>query len=73
MCLSPSAGQSRDHQDTLTSVHTAAETSLMERKTRADLIAMDDVIELINYAHRDWLRGKGRGLCQSVHHRDIVE
>ncbi len=34
---------------------------------------MDDVSKLINYAHSDWLRGEGRGLCQRMIPRNIVE
>ncbi len=28
---------------------------------------------LINYAHSDWLIGEGRGLCQRLIPRNIVE
>ncbi len=34
---------------------------------------MGDVSLLINYAHRDWLIGEGRGLCQILIPRNIVE
>ncbi len=34
---------------------------------------MGDVSMLINYAHSDWLIGEGRGLCQRLIHRNIVE
>ncbi len=38
-----------------------------------DLVAMDDVSKLINYAHSDWLRGEGRGLCRRLIPRNTVE
>ncbi len=42
-------------------------------RVKVDLVAMDHVSMLTNYAHSDWLIGEGKGLCQICIHRNIVE
>ncbi len=40
---------------------------------RAHIHKTFDLSMLTNYAHSDWLIGEGRGLCQRLISRNIVE